>query len=234
MRLQFAPKVLAFDTASARAHVVLMEGRDVAGELRMNAPETHSTVLMSSIDFLLGRLGWTLRDVALVVAGTGPGSFTGIRIGMATALGIAQTLSIPMAGVSSLDAMAHQVASTKGRVAVLLDARRSQVFYREYVCGLGRIRPVQKPMLLSVSDLEHCLAGRHLYIVGDVRIFRSERAEAPASGWPRWIDADLFLADDMARLAMSKRRAWRSGEFLTMEPLYIRPPDALKKRPRKR
>lgn len=233
MRLGSAPRVLAFDTASPRTHVVLMEGRDVVAELRMSKTETHSTILLSSIHFMLDRLGWTPRDLGLVVAGIGPGSFTGIRIGIATALGIAQPLSIPMAGISSLDALAHQVAATDGRVAVVLDARRSQVFYAEYVCSRGGVRAVQKPKLLSVSDLEHCLAGRHLYIVGDISGFQPARAGEKPSDWPRRIEADLFLADDMGRLALSKKRAWRAGDFLMCEPLYIRPPDALKNRPPK-
>jgi tRNA threonylcarbamoyladenosine biosynthesis protein TsaB len=234
MPLKSAPKILAFDTSSPRSSIALLEGRDVAAELRLYAPHTHSTVLLSSIDFLLGRTGWTLRQLGLVAVGTGPGSFTGIRIGIATAMGIAQSLSIPLAGISRLDALAHQVPNLDGHLAVVLDARRSQAFYAEYAGRNGRVRAVRKPALVSLSDLEHSLADRQLYIIGDIRSCRLYTSKSRRSGWPRPLEADLFLAPCIGRLALSRKRIWRSGEYLTSEPLYIRPPDALRNRIRKR
>jgi tRNA threonylcarbamoyl adenosine modification protein YeaZ len=205
----------------------------VIAELRLYAPQTHSTVLLSSIDFLLGRLGWTLNELSVVAVGIGPGSFTGIRIGIATALGIAQSLSIPLAGISGLDAIAHQISNIDGRLAVVLDAHRSQAFYAEYVVQSGKIRAVRKPVLISLSDLEHYLADRHLYIVGDIESCRIKVSKSRCAGWPQPLGADLFLAPGIGRLALSRRRIWRSGEYVTSEPLYIRPPDALRNRARK-
>jgi tRNA threonylcarbamoyladenosine biosynthesis protein TsaB len=234
MPLKSIPKILAFDTSSPRASLALLDGSNVLAELRLRTAQNHSTVLLSSIGFLLGRLGWTMDDLGLVAVGIGPGSFTGIRIGMATALGIAQSLSIPLAGISGLDALAHQVANLEGRLAVVLDAHRAQVFYAEYAGGKGKIRATRKPVLISLSDLEHYLADRHLYIVGDIEACRIRVSKPRQSGWPRPLDAELFLAPSIGRLALSRKKAWRSGEYLMSEPLYIRPPDALRNRARKR
>ncbi len=231
--LNETPRILAFDTSTARGSVAVLEGPEVRAEIRLHLPQTHSTLLLSSVDFLLGRLGWALRDLNLVAAGIGPGSFTGIRIGVATALGISQSLSVPFAGISGLDALAHQVG-VNGRIGVILDAHRSQIFYAEYVGKNGRIRQSQKSALIYLSDLERYLADRHLYIVGDLNVCRLKDRKTPAADWPRPISVDLFLAAGIGRLAFHQRNKWRSGDYMVSEPMYIRPPDALRNKGRKR
>ncbi len=217
-------KVLALDTSSPRGSIAFLEGRDLRAEMRLNAIQTHSTFLLSSIDFLAQKLGWQLNELNLIATGIGPGSFTGIRIGVATALGIAQSLSIPFAGIPGLDALAHQPLITEGRLGVALNAHRSQVFYAEYISSKGKIRTVQKSSLLFLSDLERRLAHRHLYIVGDVDV------RFPGADWPCPLPVDLFLAASIGRLALSRKKSWRSGRYLLADPLYIRPPDALRKK----
>jgi tRNA threonylcarbamoyladenosine biosynthesis protein TsaB len=234
MPLSVAPRILAFDTSTPRGSVAVLEGQEVRAELRLHLPRTHSNLLLGSIKFLLDHAGWALGDLHLVAVGIGPGSFTGIRIGIATALGISQSLSVPFAGISGLDALAHQVASLGGRIGVVLDAHRSQVFYGEYVSKNGRIRPSQKSALLNVSDLEQRLADRHLYIVGDLGVCPLTAPKRASSGWPRPVSVDLFLAAAIGQLAFSRKSTWRRGGPVASEPVYVRPPDALKNRSGKR
>lgn len=234
MPVSVAPKILAVDTSTRRGSVALLEGRDLRAELRLDSPRTHSTLLLNSIRFLLGRLDWTLKDLNLVAVGMGPGSFTGIRIGIATALGIAQSLSLPIAGVSGLEALAHQAQQPNGPIGVVLDAHRSQVFYAEYVSHKGRIRQSQKSAVLDVTDLERRLGNRHLYVVGDMEACRIRQAAAGPTAWPRLIPADLFLAAGIGRIACARKNRWRSGDFMLSEPVYVRPPDALRNRRGKR
>jgi tRNA threonylcarbamoyladenosine biosynthesis protein TsaB len=217
-------KILAFDTSSPRGSIAFLEGRDLRAEMRLNTIQTHSAFLLSSMDYLAGKIGWQLNELNLIAAGIGPGSFTGIRIGVATALGIAQSLAIPFAGISGLDALAHQALWPEGRMGVVLNAHRSQVFYAEYISSQGKLRTVQKSSLMFLSDLERRLAHRHLYIIGDVEL------RYPGGDWPRLLPVDLFLAASIGRLAISRKRSWRSGSYLLAEPLYIRPPDALRKK----
>jgi tRNA threonylcarbamoyladenosine biosynthesis protein TsaB len=234
MALSSATRILAFDTSSARGSIALLEGGEVRAELRWHMIQPHSILLLSSIDILLGRLGWALSDLNLVAAGIGPGSFTGIRIGIATALGFAQSLSIPFAGVSGLDALAHQAASLNGRIGVLLDAHRSQAYYAEFVGKNGRIRPYQKSSLIYVSDLERHLAGRHLYIIGELSVCGLKESKGFSSSWPRPVSVDLFLAASIGRLALSRKGRWRMGDYAIAEPMYVRAPDALRNKGRKR
>lgn len=234
MPLSAVPKILSFDTSSVRGSVALLEGADLRAELRLNSLQTHSALLLSSVDFLLARVGWSLSDLNLIAVGIGPGSFTGIRIGIATGLGFAQSLLIPFAGVSGLDVLAHQYSFPDGPVAAVLDAHRSQIFYGEYVSIKGRIRKKKKPSLLHISDLERHLADRHTYIVGDIKACGLEELKGTQRGWPRPVFSDLFLAAGIGRLAFSRKRTWRSGELIAAEPLYIRPPDAIKNKSGKR
>jgi|WetSurMetagenome_2_1015567.scaffolds.fasta_scaffold07874_5 tRNA threonylcarbamoyladenosine biosynthesis protein TsaB len=229
-----AAKILAFDTSSVRGSVALLEGPELRAELRLNSLQTHSALLLSSIDFLLDRVGWRLADVNLVAVGIGPGSFTGIRIGIATALGLAESLSIPFAGVSGLDAIAQQFPYPNGTVLAVLDAHRSQVYCGEYISKNGRIRRAKKPVLLNVSDLERHLSDRHTYIVGDLKACRLDDSKRRVAEWNLPVSADLFLAAGIGRLALQGKRKWRSGEAIVAEPMYIRPPDALKNKGKKR
>jgi tRNA threonylcarbamoyladenosine biosynthesis protein TsaB len=233
MPLNVIPRILAFDTSSARGSVALLEGKNLRAEIRLHSLQTHSTHLLSSINFLLDQLGWKLSELNLVAAGAGPGSFTGIRIGIATALGMAQSLEIPFAGISGMDALVHQVSFLNGHIGVVMDAHRSQAFYAEYIGKNGRIRSTKKSTLMAISDLEHHLGHRHLYLVGDVGLCQLEESEISSLHWPHPVSADLFLAADIGRLALARKRAWRSGDYMLSEPIYIRPPDALKKKSRR-
>ena len=207
----------------------MLEGSELQAELKLRRLQNHSANLVASIDFLLEGLGWTLQDLNLVSVGIGPGSFTGIRIGIATGMGLAQSLSIPFAGISGLEALACQAVSLEGRLGILLNAHREQAYYAEYFLAGGRIRPAGKPSIVFLSDLYDLLNNQRMYILGDPDIFLKARAVSLKNDWPRFVNSDLYLAASIGRRAVSVRRRWRTGDFIQCEPLYIRPPDALKK-----
>ena len=226
------PKILALDTSTKRGSVALLEGKELQAELKLNHQQNHSAKLIRSIDYLLEGLAWKLQDLDLVAVGTGPGSFTGIRIGIATGLGLAQTLSVPFAGISGMEALAHQASFLDGCVGVLLNAQRSQVYYAEYRNRCGRMRETRTPSLVFLSDLRRVIKNRHVYIIGETPLYFKKASGSSKAGWPRAIETDLFLAADIGRRAVSVKRRWKSGDYIQCEPLYIRPPDALNKKNR--
>jgi tRNA threonylcarbamoyladenosine biosynthesis protein TsaB len=230
----YSGKILALDTATERSSIALLEGKEVVAEFRLHSPETHSARLLRSIQFLLGVAGWNLHDLNLVAAGVGPGSFTGIRIGLSTALGMAQTLDIPFVGVSGLDALARKVLLPSGRLGVAVDAKRSQIYYAEYQADRHSPRMVLRPRLWHPADLAIRMAGRPLYIVGDGagRLLEAMRLGGQKNV-PGYIEMDLYLASSIGRLALVRKRSWRAGQGLKCDPLYIRPPDARRPRGRK-
>jgi tRNA threonylcarbamoyladenosine biosynthesis protein TsaB len=226
-----AIKVLALDTSTQRGSVALLQGRELMGELRIFSLQTHSSRLLRSIQFLLESVGWEQTDLELVAAGIGPGSFTGIRIGVATALGMAQSLSIPFVGISCLDVFANSAPLVSGRLGVIVDAQRSQVYYCEYEIKNGKTRARERPALWPPQALERRLKRRGLlYLVGDGAAGQFRALKVGGIEWPRILDVDPFLAAGIGRMALLKKRSWRSGDALTAEPLYIRPPDALRPR----
>jgi len=243
-------KILAFDTSSERGSVALLESAELRAELRLNIAAGHSAHLLEAINFLLGRVGWELKDLTLIASGIGPGSFTGIRIGVATGLGLAQSLGIPFVGVSGLDVIARRAANQseignqkskiKNRIAVLLDARRGQYYFADYESNNGMLRRLGKPSLIDAADVKKYLKDAVL-LTGDINIDR-EQPSANQSKIEnrkskienRWFPVDLFLAEGIGRLGLARKRSWRSGEYLTAEPLYIRPPDAVKNKRNRR
>jgi tRNA threonylcarbamoyladenosine biosynthesis protein TsaB len=227
-----ALKVLAMDTSTPRGSVALLDGEEVVGELRLASLETHSSRLLKSIDFLLETAGWKLSDLNLVASGIGPGSFTGIRIGVATALGLAQTIGIPFAGVSGMDALASQNLFLQGRIAVIMDAQRSQVYYAEYINNEGRIRSVERPSLLFPAELEQRLKRKSISLIGDGACRYFSRFGSATRNCPQLVMTDLFIAAGIGRLASRRKRSWKTGTALQSEPLYIRPPDAAKSKKR--
>jgi tRNA threonylcarbamoyladenosine biosynthesis protein TsaB len=227
-------KVLSLDTSTSRGSVALLTGEEVIADLRLHSKDQHSERLLGFIDFLLGNSGWTLAQLNLIAVGIGPGSFTGIRIAVSTALGLAQSLSCPLACVSGLDALAHEMGFLDGRIGIVMDAQRMQVYYAEYSAGNGQVRRVRRPALWFPQDLESVLGRKRVYVAGDGAVRYAGELRISATGRRRLVSMDLFLAAAIARLALARRSSWRSGDFLKAEPLYIRPPDALRNRRKRR
>jgi tRNA threonylcarbamoyladenosine biosynthesis protein TsaB len=224
-------RVLSVDTCTRRGSVALQSGAETAAELRLSSLETHSARLLRSIEFLLEAAGWTMGDLGLIAAGIGPGSFTGIRIGVSTAMGLAQTLKIPFAGISAFDGLAARFSFLEDPLGIVLDAQRGQVYFGQYEFESGRANCTLRPSLLDPDVLVRRLARRRIYLAGD-GLDRLHTLISGRTSWPRVADAEPFLACDIGRLALKRPRSWRRGDFIAAEPLYIRPPDAVKPKPR--
>jgi len=233
MRAKNTPKILAFDTSSPRGSIALLEGSELHAEIRLRRQKNHSENLVRSIQFLLNGLDWKLEDLNLIASGIGPGSFTGIRIGISTGLGIAQSLAIPFVGISGLEALGFQAASTEGVVGVVLDAHRDQAYYAEYRSSGGRMRVEKRPLLIHISELPLIVAKRRIYLTGDTDLYRADNGLKRGHSKPRILHTDPYLAVAVGRRAMSVKGRWKSGEYIQCEPLYIRPPDAVKTKARR-
>lgn len=235
-------RVLALDTSSPRGSVALLEGGEVRGEIRLAAEISHSERLLRSIEFVLESCLRKLDEIELVAVGIGPGSFTGIRIGVATALGLAQTLERPLAGVSGLDALGTALGRVAGEIAnaprksaciaigIVMDAGRGQVYYSGYGASARRIRRVGRPILCDPSELARTLGRRRVLLAGDGAERYARELGIGRSSPRRLVAVDPFLAAEIGRVALSRPASWRQGAELEAEPLYIRLPDALVKR----
>lgn len=222
-------KYLTIDTTTKVTALALAENGKLIGEGFLHTGKTHSERLIPMLDQLLQAADWKLEELHFIGIVRGPGSFTGIRIGIATAQGLAQVLQIPLIGVTSLDTLSWAGYRNSAETVVLLDARKNEWYYaryrwfenhREMIEGLVAITP--EVLLERLAKLP----GR-FYFVGDA-VLSSHKYLKEALGDKAIIPAEYQF---LPRGAYAACEVWReqekSSESLTsdldrIEPFYIR------------
>ena len=222
------PKILTVDSSSLSGSVSLCRGESLIAESLLNIRSTHSEKLLQQIDSLLEESGWQLADLDLLAVVTGPGSFTGLRIGIATIKGIAQVLNKPVAPVSTLQTAAMNLPLSPVPICTFLDARKGEV-YTQLFDWHGTAGPVaiDSPAVLPPQQLLSQLSGRVVLVGDGVFLYRqmiedilAERALVPIA------PVHQLRAANASWLAL---QVYQSGEFFRAEeilPTYIRPSDA--------
>ena len=162
-------KILAFETSAKAASVALMENGKLLGESYQNTGLTHSQTLMVMAEDLLKVCGLTAKDVEAVAVAAGPGSFTGVRIGVAAAKGFAWGGELPCYGVSTLEAMARNLGVYQGYVVPAMDARRSQVYTAVFHAEKGELTRMEADMAISLAELKEKIKifSEPVFLVGD-------------------------------------------------------------------
>lgn len=159
-------KVLAFDTSSKALSLAILEDKQVLAETTINIKKNHSITLMPAIDFLMASVNWTPKDLDRIVVAEGPGSYTGLRIAVATAKTLAHTLNIELVGMSSLLALVPY--QQEGLFVPLMDARRNNVYAGFY----ENAKPVMPEAHLSFAEvLEKVTDAEQVTFVGEVGPF---------------------------------------------------------------
>jgi len=160
---------LAFETSAKAASVALMEDGKLLGEIYQNTGLTHSQTLMVMAEDLLKQCGKTVSDLTAVAVAEGPGSFTGVRIGVAAAKGMSWGRQIPCYGVSTLEAMAVSLGIYEGHICACMDARRSQVYNALFLMDGGAVERVSEDRAIALADLKVDLEhiDGPVYLVGD-------------------------------------------------------------------
>lgn len=167
-------KVLAFDTSSKALSVAILDGKNLLADVTINIKKNHSITLMPAIDFLMTSVDLQPSDLDRIVVAQGPGSYTGLRVAVATAKTLAYTLNIELVGVSSLYALAA-AADFDGLVVPIMDARRNNVYAGFYKNG----QPVKADQHMSFTAvLEAVKAEVKVIFVGEVDNFSDQIEEA--------------------------------------------------------
>ena len=162
-------KILAFETSAKSASVALLEEDKLLGEYYQNNGMTHSVTLMKMAENLLENCDLKPEDISAAACAAGPGSFTGVRIGVAAAKGFAWGRDIPCVGVSTLEAMAQGARSFQGVICCTMDARRQQVYNALFRCCGGTLTRLTPDRAISLEELELELKNVEIpkIIVGD-------------------------------------------------------------------
>lgn len=161
--------ILAFETTAKAGSVALLDETKLLGESYQNTGLTHSQTLMVMAEDLLKQCGKTMADVTAVAVAEGPGSFTGVRIGVAAAKGLAWGGELPCYGVSTLEAMALTLGAYQGYVCPVMDARRNQVYNALFYVNCGVLERVTDDRAIALSDLAQELKTLDgpIFLVGD-------------------------------------------------------------------
>ena len=224
--------ILGIDTATSAIAVGLSDGERTASALRID-PKGHAEHLAPLVGDLLAGEGVSPGELTAIVVGTGPGPFTGLRVGMVTGLTMGHALGVPVHGICSLDVLAHQALCdecesgrpghrlrTHGDVLVATDARRKEVYWARYRVGAA---PDGRQALLPLTQPA---VDRPAGLPADLR-------ELPTAGRGPVLYPDLFphpvgpLDVDGGVLARLGALGLREGREMPVEPLYLRRPDAL-------
>lgn len=222
-----AQLLLAMDTATRRASVALCRGEEVIGEDSQEVT-THSEGLIALIDRILRRGGHTVHEIEAVVCGRGPGSFTGLRIGLATAKGLCLATGKPLVCISSLLPLALAAAEAGGDerwIVALLDARRGEVYAGLFRGGKPRgAEVVRQPEALA----DWLPPEEPLLLVGDGALAYRERLGALLGDRVTLAPEPCHVieARHLARAALPRVAAGDFDDLHRAVPLYIRPSDA--------
>lgn len=161
--------LLAFETSAKAAGAALFDENKLLAECYQNTGMTHSQTLLVMAEDLLKQIGKTAQEVTHVAVAAGPGSFTGVRIGVAAAKGFAWGRELPCWGVSTLEAMALSLGIFEGTVCACMDARRAQVYNALFSFKNGEINRISEDRAISIADLSQELQNIDgpIYLVGD-------------------------------------------------------------------
>lgn len=219
-------KILAIDTSSMVASAAVMDGQKLLAEYIVNHKRTHSEQLMPIIEKVLESSGTGIREIDAIAVASGPGSFTGLRIGAATAKGLAHARGIKIVGVPTLDGLAFNLPHCQGIICPIMDARRNQVYTALYKWEAGGFYKLMPHCAIALSELLEELKRREERVVflGDgVPVHREtikeelgERAEfAPKN-------ADRQRASSIAELALQALERGEGQDAEAFVPFYLR------------
>ena len=217
--------ILAMESSAKAASVAVTDGSVLLGQYFQNSGLTHSKTLMAMTESLLKNLELQTSDIELVAVAAGPGSFTGVRIGVAAAKGFAWGLSIPVCGVSTLKAMAYQTQEQSIIICPVMDARRDQVYNALFEWRTGSPERLCEDRAISLSELSSDLKNydKQCLLIGDgadiaYPHLRGENIAVRVVG-------DLIKHQTAYGVALAAA-ASKPVDAAELEPFYLRPSQA--------
>ncbi|WP_088227961.1 tRNA (adenosine(37)-N6)-threonylcarbamoyltransferase complex dimerization subunit type 1 TsaB [Desulfosporosinus sp. FKB] len=219
-------KYLTIDTTTKVSAIALAEDGKVVAEGFLHTSKTHSERIIPMLDQLFAAAAWTLSQLELIGVVRGPGSFTGIRIGIATAQGLAQVLKLPLAGILSLDALAWAGWGRDEDIVPILDARKNEWYTARYrwTAESASAECLMAPQALSISECLEQLKElkQRICFIGDAAGKAKQEIEAALG------DRAIVLPDylSLPRGAYAAQEVWRRWQEIgageKVEPFYIR------------
>jgi len=220
--------ILGIESATAQVGCAVGGHEGVIASTHSSRPRRHCESLAPQIRFIVEQAGIELTEIGAVAIDVGPGLYTGLRVGVTTAVAIAHTLHVPMIGVTSLDLLAFPVAHTERVIVAAVDASRGEVFHATYRSVPGGVQRMTEPGVARPEDLLSDIVAEHdeVLLVGDGALHHHEVFDK-VSG-VEVADSRLTFPSASSLVMLAHSKALRE-EFVMpneIEPLYLRRPDA--------
>ena len=210
-------KILALDSSGLVASVAVMEDDNLIAEYTMNHKKTHSQTLVPMMDEVRSMVELDLSTIDAIAVAAGPGSFTGLRIGSATAKGLGLALNKPIIPVPTVDALAFNLYASGSVICPLMDARRNQVYTGIYAFESGNMKVLEPQMAVDIEVIAEklCRYGRNVVFLGDgVPVFRQKLESG--------LLKQLTAAGNQFAFAPAHVNKQRAGAVGTLALQYIR------------
>lgn len=219
--------ILALESSAAPASAALLEDENILAEFHIHTKQTHSGTLMPMVEGVLRLANKAISDVDCLAVSAGPGSFTGVRIGVSCVKGLALSGEIPCAGVSTLRAMAENGRDLTGVLCCVMDARCGQVYNALFKAENGCLTRLCDDRALSIESLaEECAAyGDGLFLLGD----GAALCHKTFSAFGARMLSPLLRLQRASGVAFAAREMAEKGETVTPDalmPFYLRLPQA--------
>ena len=218
-------KILAFESSAKAASTALLSDGLLLAEYTQNSGQTHSRTLMQMAKDMLTSCDLTPQDIGAVAVAAGPGSFTGVRIGMACAKGFAWGLQLPLYGVSTLEAMTRGAAYADGLYCACMDARKQQIYNAVFSLQAGKLTRLTDDRAIGIDALvpELSEGAGPIYLLGDGAKLVSDTLAG--SGLPLILLPEQLRqqrASGAALCAMDRMLVGDSGDAAALTPNYLR------------
>jgi tRNA threonylcarbamoyladenosine biosynthesis protein TsaB len=217
-------RILSVDTSTAACSIALSEDGKLKGEVNTESEETHSVRLLPGIETLLRSCGSTIRDIDAFAVVCGPGSFTGVRIGLTTIKGLAESLGRPTISVTAFEAWVEKFAQHQGILVPVIDARRGEIYSAMYRCTGEGTEVLSPGTVEKAPELLASISHSEAYFVGGGAALY-EPAIAARPGW-RVLASDPFLGRAIGRIAFRRVGAKKLLTAAELQAYYLRRPDA--------
>ena len=216
-------KILALETSAKSVSCAVVEDGAPLASAYQCTGLTHSRTLLPMVDTMLKNADLTLDDINAIAIAAGPGSFTGLRIGIAAVKGLAWAADKPCLGVSTLEAMAQNAAHIDGLIVGAMDARRSQVYNAVFETKGGELTRLTPDRAISLEELCAQLQGKQqpITVLGDGGVLCYRYLEEHAPG--------MLLYQSAVGVGLAAERAYARGEAVSAQellPVYLRPAQA--------
>ena len=220
-------KLLALDTSSITATVALLDDEKLMGEYTLNHKKNHSQKLMPMIEELLNSCSTKPKEIDVFAVSLGPGSFTGLRIGIATMTAMAQALDKEVVGVSTLEALAYNLFNIKGLICPIIDAQRDLVYTALYRWTDGDMEELMKQQVIDIHSLIGILREKSekIFFIGDALEkfsgnLKADLAQQFAVPPPRLLIPSASSVAEVAKIKIQKNIT------MDMVPIYMRKSEA--------